>query len=46
MIQDSEYRIDDAGLGKQDKLCRIQNTGYKIQDSGYRIMQDFRIQDR
>ena len=36
-MQDSEYRTDDAGFRKQDKLCRIRNTGKMIQDSEYRI---------
>jgi len=47
MMQDPEYRIDDAEFRNQDKSSRIQNTGYMMQDSEYRIDDaGSRIQDR
>ena len=28
----SEYRIDDKGLRIPERVCRIENTGYMMQD--------------
>jgi hypothetical protein len=37
-MQDTRYRIQDAGYKIQDTRYRIQDAGYKIQDTGYRIL--------